>query len=156
MIVLPFVSLISRRPSVRTVLIVVISAVLGAVLASGILAYRSPVDPSSPQPQGLVDARFIPLGQAYLPELGGVYAAAWNQGAKGLDAGEPAATALQDVARAWDAGRIQLFDRLVGPEFSKVLPEGQSETDPSAPGQKAALARAWRGFAAGLKAHKQK
>ena len=60
----------------------------------------------------MLDVRFIPLGKTYLPELGRVYAAAWNEGARALESGQPVAAALKSVDQSWDSGRVQLFDRL--------------------------------------------
>jgi hypothetical protein len=97
----------------------------------------------------VIDARFVPLGQVYLPELGRLYAAAWTEGAKALEAGQQVDVALKRVSQAWDSGRVVLFDRLVTPQFSKVLPEGRAEAESKA-ADKMALARAWRGFARGL------
>jgi hypothetical protein len=97
----------------------------------------------------VLDVRFIPLGKTYLPELGRVYAAAWNEGARALESGQPVAAALKSVDQSWDSGRVQLFDRLVTPEFSKIVPENQPEGE-AKPADLAALTRAWRGFALGL------
>jgi hypothetical protein len=93
------------------------------------------------------------LGRAYLPELGRVYAAAWREGAGRLERGQSIASALEAVGRAWDTGRLRLFDRLVTPELAAIVPQGSSR--PSGPGRDdgpKALARAWRAFAAGLDA----
>jgi hypothetical protein len=52
----------------------------------------------------VLDVRFIPLGMTYLPELSRVYAAAWNQGAKALESGQPVTAALKSVGQSWDSG----------------------------------------------------
>ena len=69
----------------------------------------------------MLDVRFIPLGKTYLPELSRAYAAAWNEGAKALESGQPVTAALKSVRQSWDSGQVQLFDRLVTPEFSKFV-----------------------------------
>jgi hypothetical protein len=96
-----------------------------------------------------LEGRFIPLGQSYLPELGRVYAAAWNEGAGCLEAGHSLASSLQRVSRSWEAGRIQLFDRLITPELSTIVPEGQTGPQTGS-AQRLAMARAWRALAIGL------
>ncbi|MGC1719643.1 MAG: hypothetical protein WA746_11705 [Isosphaeraceae bacterium] len=78
-------------------------------------------DGSKPAPPPLLDVRFIPLGKTYLPELSRAYAAAWNEGAKALESGQPVTAALKSVRQSWDSGQVQLFDRLVTPEFSKFV-----------------------------------
>jgi hypothetical protein len=137
----------------KTVLLTAVSGALGAGLAVAVLALHGWLggDGSRPSPPPVLDVRFIPLGQTYLPELGRVYAGAWNEGAKALESGQSVASALKSVGQSWDSGRVQLFDRLITPEFSKIVPEGQAESE-STPAGRLALARAWRGFAAGLSA----
>ena len=73
--------------------------------------------------------RFIPLGKTYLPALSRVYAAAWNEGAKALESGQPVTASLKSVGQSWDSGQVQLFDRLVTPEFSKFVAENQPEAE---------------------------
>jgi hypothetical protein len=53
------------------------------------------------------------------------------------------------VRTLWDAGRVQLFDRMITPEFARIVAENR---DPSqyTLAERLALAKAWRGFAAGL------
>ncbi len=94
-------------------------------------------------------ARFVPIGRAYRAELARVYARSWEDGAKLLDAGQAPEAALDTVAKAWDAGRVKLFERLVTPELARVVPEGKSAKDVTTE-DRAALAAAWRGFAKGL------
>jgi len=89
----------------------------------------------------LLDVRFIPLGKTYLPELSRVSAAAWNEGAKALESGQPVTAALKSVGQSRDSGQVQLFDRLVTPEFSKFVAENQPEAE-AKPTDLAALARA--------------
>jgi len=52
----------------------------------------------------VLDVRFIPLGKTYLPELSRVYAAAWNEGVKALQSGQPVTAALKSVGQSWDSG----------------------------------------------------
>ena len=84
-----------------------------------------------------------------------MYATAWVEGAGALESGQPMDKALENVSAAWDAGRTNLFDRLITPELVKILPEGQ---EPSAitPAQRQELSRAFRGFAVGLGGSSQK
>jgi hypothetical protein len=89
----------------------------------------------------VLDVRFIPLRKTYLPELSRVYAAAWNEGAKALESGQPVTAALKSVGQSWDSGQVQLFDRLVTPEFSKFVAENQPEAE-AKPTDLAALALA--------------
>jgi len=65
-----------------------------------------------------------------------------ERGGKGLSnqANRPTA-ALKSVGQSWDSGQVQLFDRLVTPEFSKFVAENQPETE-AKPTDLAALARA--------------
>jgi hypothetical protein len=126
-------------------------AIMIAILSAGmtVLRIKPGGDPVGAPAVSSIDARFVPLGRAYVPALGRVYAAAWIDGARALEAGQPVDTALQTVSKSWDSRRAALFDRLVTPQFSRILPEGQANAD-SKPADKQALARAWRGFARGL------
>ena len=45
--------------------------------------------------------------------------------------------------------RLSYTSQTITPEFAKIIPEGQEESAIT-PDQRAQLARAWRGFAAGL------
>lgn len=133
-------------PSPRTLLTVGLSSLLGGAVAIGVsLHLGAPGGPPGP-PQ---DPHFVPIGRAYLPELGRAYAAAWEEGAKGLDSGQPVSAAVAAVGRAWDANRARLFDRMATPDFARIIPESQKDDD-TTPQQRAAMAAAWRGFAAGL------
>jgi len=96
-----------------------------------------------------VDSRFVALGHAYLPQLGKVYAGAWENGAAALDAGKPIPDALESVAQAWTAGRTAAFDRTVEPELDKIVPQTTKDADVTRT-ERAALAAAWRGLAKGL------
>jgi hypothetical protein len=98
---------------------------------------------------GPLDGRFVPLGQNYLPELGRIYGKAWVEGAKNLESGQSVPAALRTVRTLWDAGRVQLFDRMITPEFSRIVAENRAPSQYTF-AERQALARAWRGFAAGL------
>jgi len=133
-------------PSPRTLLSVALSSLLGGAVAIGVSdRLRAPAGPPAPP----TDPKFVRLGRAYLPELGKAYAAAWEEGAKALDAGQPLSAAIAAVGKTWDANRTQLFDQKATPEFAKIVPESQKDADIT-PQQRAAMTAAWRGFASGL------
>jgi hypothetical protein len=90
------------------------------------------------------------IGKAYAAGLGDAYAGAWLEGAAALESGKAIPDALGVVAGSWQAGRVALFDRTAAPAFSKIVPENTADSDVSSR-EKAALAAAWRSFAAGLK-----
>jgi hypothetical protein len=136
-------------PSRRTVLTVLLSSVAGAslvIIASVWL--EAPVTPA-PGPLPPRDARCVAVGKTYLPQLGLAYAAAWEEGAKQLEAGEGMSAALDTVARSWSSNRTQLYDRVLTPEFSKIVAESTKDTDLT-PAERSAMASAWRGVAQGL------
>ena len=135
-------------PSGRTLLTAALSSLLGGAVAIGVSAWLG--QPAGPPPPPH-DPNFVRVGRAYLPGLGKAYAAAWEEGAKSLEAGQPLSAAIAAVGKAWDASRTQLFDRLATPEFAKIVPESQKDTDVT-PAQRAAMAAAWRGLALGLNA----
>src|SRR5260370_401306 len=119
----------SLLPSRRTFLTVSLSSMVGAALTIGGLTWlRDPSGPAS-TPQPAHDPRFVTLGKAYLPQLGKAYAAAWEEGAKQLDAGQGVAAALDAVSKTWLSNRSQLYDRVVTPEFSKIIAEHVKDTD---------------------------
>jgi len=147
--------MMSRLVPGKTVLLVVCSGALGAGLVLGALAALGSLDSGASAPvTPAVDDRFVALGKVYLPQLGKVYASAWTEGAGALESGQPLESSLQKVSAAWDAGRTGLFDRLITPEFAKILPQDQDESAMT-PDRRARLARAWRGFAAGLSGSSQ-
>ncbi len=133
-------------PSPRTLLTVALSSLMGGAVAVGVsIRLGEPAGPPAPPS----DPQFVRLGRAYLPGLGKAYAAAWEEGAKGLDTGQPLSAAIAAVGKTWDANRTQLFDQKATPEFAKIIPESQKDADVT-PQQRAAMAAAWRGFASGL------
>jgi hypothetical protein len=136
-------------PSRRTIVTVVVSIVVGGVMAIGASTWLAPSSGPASGPQPPYDPRFVPVGRAYLTELGKAYAEAWDEGAKDLEAGQGLAPALAAVAKAWEQNRVQLFDRMVTPEFDRLIPETKKETEVT-PQERAAMAAAWRGFALGL------
>ncbi|MGC8643448.1 MAG: hypothetical protein ACP5XB_26625 [Isosphaeraceae bacterium] len=135
----------------KTLLLVLASAAVGAGLSAGIppLAKWLEASKPTPAPAPLVDKTLIPLGRNYLAALGQEYAAAWIAGAKALESGQSVSSALKSVAQSWDQGRSQLFDRLLSPEFTKIIPDGQPDAS-TKPADRQAMAQAWRGLAAGL------
>jgi hypothetical protein len=133
-------------PSPSTLLTIGLSSLVGGAVAIGVsVRLAEPAGPPAPAK----DPHFVKVGRAYLPDLGKAYAAAWEEGAKGLEAGQPLSAAVAAVGKAWDANRAQLFDRTATAEFAKIIPESQKDADVT-PQQRAAMAAAWRGFAAGL------
>ncbi len=133
-------------PSGRTLLTAAMSSLLGGAVAIGVTLWLGrPAGPPSPP----YDPNFVRIGRAYLPGLGQAYAAAWNEGAKSLESGQPLSAAVATVAKTWEANRTQLLDRLATPEFTKIVPESQKDADVT-PAQRAAMTAAWRGFAMGL------
>jgi hypothetical protein len=100
---------------------------------------------------GPVDRRFVTIGRSYRNELAVVYAHAWDEGAKHLESGAGPDAALDSVAKAWDSGRVALFEQTLTPELSRIVPEGTATKDLSTV-DRARLAAAWRGLARGLSA----
>jgi len=144
--------LISRTPAWfptgRTLVTVIASALIGAAATFGVSEWLRTVDRSDPS-QPSRDPHLAAIGRAYLTQLAEAYAQAWDQGATALDSGQPVSTALDLVAKNWAAGRTAVFDKVVAPEFAKIVPESIKDTDVT-PQERAALAAAWRGFAVGL------
>jgi hypothetical protein len=141
--------LYSLFPSRRTLLTVVLSSVVGAGLAITAYAWLDAHRNPAPGPAPPRDARFVSLGKAYLPRLGRAYAAAWEDGAKQLEAGGGISAAIDAVAKSWSANRTQLYDHVLTPEFSKIVVESAKDTDVT-PLERSAMAAAWRGLAVGL------
>src|SRR5262249_35497331 len=133
-------------PSPSMLLTVGLSSLVGEAVAIGVPArLGEPAGPPAPPP----DPHFRKVGPADPPGVGKAYAGAWEEGAKGLEAGQPFSTAIAAVGKAWDANRAQLFDRMATPEFAKIIPESQKDAAVTSH-QRAAMAAAWRGFASGL------
>ena len=93
--------------------------------------------------------RTSPAGPSLSASACPAYARAWDEGAIALDSGQPVSAALDLVAKNWTSGRTALFDKLVAPEFAKIVPESIKDSDVT-PQERTALAAAWRGFAVGL------
>ncbi len=139
-------AILAALPSRRTLATVVFSGLVGGAVALGVVQWHArPAGPPAPPH----DPKFEKIGREYLPGLGKAYAAAWEEGATSLDAGQPLPAALAAVSKAWEANRIALFDKSVASEFSRIVPESQKDADVT-PAQRAALAAAWRGLALGL------
>ena len=133
-------------------MLIAASAVLGAALPTAAPALRHWLGRGDVVPAAVpvVDPRFVPLGRAYLPELGRAYAAAWDEGADALESGQPVAAALKGVGQSWDGGRVELFDTTAHPGALEGRPRGAAGAAsdagrPPGPGQ-----GAWRGLASGL------
>jgi hypothetical protein len=143
-------SLFPNRP---TLLTVVLASVLGGAFAIGVSSlFHAPARVANAvgvAPSPVVDPRFVPIGRAYVSQLGVAYGAAWEDGAVALDSGQAIPAALDTVAQAWTANRTGLYDRLLTPELVKIVPENAEESTVTA-ADRAAMAAAWRGFAAGL------
>jgi hypothetical protein len=103
----------------------------------------------SPAPTNF-DSRFVPIGQSYVPELCGAYASSLDEGAKLLDAGQPVSMAIDTQSKSWESGRLAAFDKILKPEFSKIIPEGTDDKTVTS-SDRLALANAWRGTAKGLR-----
>lgn len=143
------------RPATNTSAVTVAGGLLQlALLAFGAFGvwtlYRDHTPAPTPNP-ATVD--YKALGRDYAAALGPAYVAAWGDGAAALEAGKAIPEALDVVAKRWDADRTALFAGRVSPAFSRVVPES---ADPKTltPEQRAALAKAWREFAAGLRGSK--
>lgn len=139
-------TILAALPSRRTLATVVFSGLVGGAVALGVAEWHArpagpPAPPHNPQ--------FEKIGRAYLPGLAKAYAAAWEEGAKSLDAGQPLSASLAAVSKAWEANRTSLFDRSVATELARIVPESQKDADVT-PAQRAAMAAAWRGLALGL------
>lgn len=139
-------AILAALPSRRTLATVVFSGLVGGAVALGVAEWHArpagpPAPPHNPQ--------FEKIGREYLPGLGKAYAAAWEEGAKSLDAGQPLSASLAAVSKAWEANRVSLFDSSVAPELVRIVPESQKDADVT-PAQRAAMAAAWRGLALGL------
>lgn len=136
-------------PSRRTLVVVAVSGVLGGVLALLASARLATADKPAPNPAYSHDRRFVAIGRAYLPQLGKAYAAAWEQGAKKLEAGGGIAVSLDAVSQSWKSNRVQLYDRMLTPEFAKIVAENIKDEDLTT-AERTAMAAAWRGLSLGL------
>jgi hypothetical protein len=134
-------------PSRRALLTVLLSSLAGAGVALAVSAWL--VVPYNPGPSPPRDAKFVTIGNTYLPQLGKAYAAAWEEGAKQLEAGEGISAALDAVAKSWSSNRTQLYDHVLTPEFSRIVAESTKDADVT-PNERSAMAAAWRGMAQGL------
>lgn len=105
-------------------------------------------DGPTPTPASAIDPRFVPVGKAYIKDLGVAWGASLEDGAKILDAGQPIGMADDAVAKAWEANRKSAFNAHVTPELSKVVEQGKDEKSVT-PADRSALAKAYRGLAKG-------
>lgn len=108
-------------------------------------------NPLSPKPVPKpFDPSFVSVGQAFPAELASEYAAAWEAGADAIDSGMTVTGGQQVVGKQWDAGRSKVFDAVATPHLLKIVPEGATDANITA-SQRAAVAKAWRGIAQGLR-----
>jgi hypothetical protein len=136
-------------PSRRILVTAVVSCLVGAATAIAGSAWLAQSPAVTPDPSPARDPRFVALGKAYLPQLGKAYAAAWEEGAKQLDAGAGISASIDTIAKTWSANRAQLYDHVLTPEFSKIVAESVKDADVT-PQERAAMAAAWRGMSVGL------
>jgi hypothetical protein len=138
----------SLLPSLRTLATILLSSLVGAALAIAAAVWlQAHAKPALRPPPS--DPRFVALGKDYLPRLGKVYAAAWEEGAKQLEAGSSISSALDGVSKSWSSNRTQLFDHVITPEFARIVAESVKDADVTAE-ERSALAAAWRGLSQGL------
>jgi hypothetical protein len=138
----------SLLPSRRTLVTVALSSAVGAALAMFAARLATPSKPV-PNPAYPHNEQFVAIGRAYLPQLGKSYAAAWEEGAKQLDAGGGVSAALDTVSKTWSANRTKLYDHVLTPEFSRIVAESVNDADLT-PAERSAMAAAWRGLSLGL------
>jgi hypothetical protein len=136
-------------PSRRTLVTVALSGALGAALAMFAFARLASPKPPVPNPGQPQNPQYVAIGKAYLPQLGKAYAAAWEEGAKQLEAGGGISAALGAVSKTWSANRTKLYDQMLTPEFSKIVAESVKDADLT-PAERSAMAAAWRGLSRGL------
>lgn len=137
----------SLRSQTSPLVLILLTAILTVLLCDRFLKPATPSQPAPPSPA--VDPHFVAIGKAYLPGISKAYADAWEDGAKGLDSGKPYSVVLEDVAKSWDASRTALFGKSAVPEFNKIIAATVKDADVTLQ-QRAAMAAAFRGFAAGL------
>jgi len=139
----------SLLPSLHTLATILLSSLVGAALAIAAAVWlQAPARPAPSRPSPS-DPRFVALGKDYLPRLANVYAAAWEEGAKQLEAGSAISSAFDAVSKSWASSRTQLFDHVITPEFAKIVAESVKDTDVTAE-ERSAMAAAWRGLSQGL------
>ena len=134
----------------RTLVTVALSSAVGAALALFAAARLAAPRKPGPNPASPYNEQFAAIGRAYLPQLGKSYAAAWEEGAKQLDAGGGISAALDTVSKTWSANRTKLYDHVLTPEFSKIVAESVNDADLTA-AERSAMAAAWRGLSLGLR-----
>ena len=116
------------------------------VLAIGaVVAYDHFVPREAPEVESINGAT---LGKKFARTMAPTFADGWLAAANALEQGKSMADAQAALQTTWQTARSQSFAQQVGPEFSRVLPEGAEPTDPT---QRAAVVRLWRDFARGLK-----
>lgn len=120
-------------------------------IESGKAPAPTPPTPPGPSPYDpRIDPAFVPLGRAYQGVFSPAYAAAWDKGAAALEAGQTLTQANAIVGKDWNDARIAAFKAQLSPSLDRIVPETTPDSAVT-PEQKAALAKAWRGLAAGLR-----
>ena len=88
-------------------------------------------------------------GKAYGSRLLKIYAAAWQDGARKIDGGGSVEAGIAAVSVSWQTQRAALYKATMTPILNAIVPEGTADGDIT-PAQRAAVAAAFRSFAAGL------
>ena len=104
--------------------------------------------PGGPAGSGLTGGSF-PWGKTISLSWAASTARPGSKGPSALESGQSVPAALTTVRTLWDAGRVQLFDRMITPEFARIVAEDRAPSQYTF-AERMALAKAWRGFAAGL------
>lgn len=124
------------------------SAVAVAIALAAFAAGRNLARPAPDRAPPAVAAAEA-AGRSYAPAVLASYASAWSGAADRLAAGATVPDALASVRPAWEAARVPIFERDVGPVFAAIVPPATPETAIK-PEDRKALAEAFRAFARGL------
>jgi hypothetical protein len=126
----------------------VLATIQASVVAVAVVVAVWLLKPGHDSPDSGYDKAFASLGREYLPELGKAYGKAWEAGAAKIDAGLPIAAASEEVTKAWQAQRVDVFNRMITPQLQSIFPEGADEASIT-PSQRVRMARAYRGLGRG-------
>lgn len=89
------------------------------------------------------------LGREFAPKLAAGLAEGFDAGAEVLESADGTiAAGIEKQKAVFLASREKAFERLVGPAFALIVPEGK---EPDSRSTRIELARAWREFAKGLR-----
>jgi hypothetical protein len=124
-----------------------VSAFVGAAIMFHVdrAAVTPVVEPAATAPLDPIAA----VGKKYGAGLLKVYAGAWRDGARKLDAGGTMEAGIAQVGTSLSTGRATLYDETITDVLAQIIPEGTLDADQT-PKQKAAGAAAFRSIAAGL------